>query len=922
MMHLLMQRRRGLTMVLILACSTFAGLLCRPAQVLAAQRTAASHSQAPPPQFRLPLFAVPLRYQVKLTLTPDKDTFAGALDIQLRFKEASPVLWLNAEKLKVKNATLTVGGQTLSAGVVPQPKDLVGFTFGRPVGPGAAKIHVEYEGQVSRKDMEGIFQVKDGGHWYIYSQFESILARQAFPCFDEPSYKVPWQLRLNVPKEDTAFSNTPVVSETEGSDGRKTVEFRETRPLPSYLVAIAVGPLDIVEARHAGAKNTAIRIIVPRGRGPEAEYVAAATPDIVNLLEKYFGIPYPYEKLDQAAIPVAGYAMEHPGLVTYGAGSFLMKPGETTLEKKRLVTSVMAHELAHQWFGDLVTTAWWDDIWLNEGFASWMANKIVNQYRPEWKMNIAELNSYQGAMGTDGLVSSRKVRQPILSDDDVANAFDGITYSKGSALLNMFESYLGAPRFQEGIRRYLQKYAWGSATSAEFLDALGGGNASIEQAFSTFLDQAGVPLVTVQLNCGGSAKLQLSQQRFLPRGSRGSLDQTWGIPVCVRYHSGEGDARECTLLTKKTEVMTLGRARGCPDWIYANAGEAGYYRVLYGDGLLGSLLKGDKTLTLPERVGLIGDIGALTQGYLPTGEAMTLVPKFARDPSREVVTKTLSIVGDLDDRLVPEDLKPKYRRYIADLYEKRAEQLGWKSKPGDDDDSRLLRSSLLPVVANQAEDSELIAEAHRLALAWVEDHKALDQDIVSAVLNTAARHSDRALFDRLRSQAHKETGEDLRGTLLGALGSFRDPAILGTALSILLTDEFDSRESLTILFAAAGSPETRGPAFNFVRQNWDALVGRLPSEAGFESAAVLPFVAGDYCDDQHRAEVEAFFKGRSTRYAGGPRILDQVLEGISLCAASKSANQASVAEFLRKYSLMLGHSKPFRLADQSNSNPN
>src|SRR5439155_21095989 len=184
-----------------------------------------------------------------------KDTFAGAVDIQLRFKEASPVLWLNAEKLKVKNATLTVGRQTLSAGVIPQPKDLVGFTFGRPVGPGAAKIHVEYEGQVSRKDMEGIFQVKDGGRWYVYSQFETIAARQAFPCFDEPSYKVPWQLRLNVPKEDAAFSNTPLVSETEGSDGRKTVEFRETRPLPSYLVAIAVGPLDIVEARHAGAKT-------------------------------------------------------------------------------------------------------------------------------------------------------------------------------------------------------------------------------------------------------------------------------------------------------------------------------------------------------------------------------------------------------------------------------------------------------------------------------------------------------------------------------------------------------------------------------------------------------------------------------------------------------------------------------------------
>ena len=205
----------------------------------------------------------------------------------------------------------------------------------------------------------------------------------------------------------------------------------------------------------------------------------------MNLLEKYFGIPYPYEKLDEVAIPRVGYAMEHPGLVTYGAGFFLMKTDEATPGRKRDATSVMAHELAHQWFGDLVTTAWWDDIWLNEGFASWMANKIVNQYRPEWKMNIGELNGYQEAMGTDELVSSRKVRQQILSDDDIANAFDGITYNKGSALLNMFEAYMGPEKFQSGIRAYLKKYSWGNATSSDFLQSVSGGDPIVGQAFST-----------------------------------------------------------------------------------------------------------------------------------------------------------------------------------------------------------------------------------------------------------------------------------------------------------------------------------------------------------------------------------------------------------------------------------------------------
>jgi len=855
-------------------------------------------AQNQPPQFRLPTFAAPVRYSVNLTVVPDKDTFTGTVDIDLNYKEASSVLWLNAEKVTVKSATLTFGGQTLPAKVISEPKDLVGFSFDRPVPAGPAKLHAEYEGQISRKDMQGIFQVKDGDHWYIYSQFENISARQAFPCFDEPSYKVPWQLTLNVPKVNGAFSNTPTLSETSSDDGMKTVKFAETKPLPSYLVAIAVGPMDIVPAGHAGANNTEIRIIVPRGHIPEAQYVAAATPDIVNLLEKYFGIPYPYEKLDEVAIPLAGYAMEHPGLVTYGAGFFLVKPEEITLQWKLTPTSVIAHELAHQWFGDLVTTAWWDDIWLNEGFASWMANKIVNQYHPEWKMNLRELNGYQGAMGTDELVSSRKVRQPVLSDDDIANAFDNITYNKGSALLNMFESYIGPEKFQEGIRRFLHKYEWGNATSAQFLEALGGSDQTVGRAFSTFLDQAGVPLVTARLQCdGGSVKLQLSQQRFLPRGSQGSASQSWNIPVCIRYQAGSEEQRSCILMTSISQTVYLAKATGCPNWTYANADAAGYYLVRYQDGMLNSLLKDEKTLSLPERVGLIGDLAALTQGYIPLGEAMALVPKFARNSDHAVVTKTLWIVGGLNDHLVPNNLKLNYRRYMSDQYKPRAEQLGWKAKAGEDDDSRLLRPNLFGVVADQAEDREFIEQGMKLALAWLEDHKAVDPDMVSAVLNTAARHGDRSLFDRLRAQAKKEADENLRGWLLSAMGSFRDPAITKVALPIILTDEFDNRESLTILFNAAASPQTRDIAYDFLKQNWDTLVAKLPTDFG----AFLPFAAGNYCDPQHRADAEAFFKDRSTKYTGGPRNLSQVLEGISLCAANKDASQSSVAEFLKNY---------------------
>ena len=854
-----------------------------------------------PPKFRLPAHEVgPVRYRLDLTVVPDQDTFVGAVEIDLQLAKSTSVLWLNGERLTVKDATLTVGHEKLAAKVISEPKDYVGFTFDHPVGPGAATLRVVYQGEISRKDQQGIFQMKDGDRWYVYSQFEAIWARRAFPCFDEPSYKVPWQLTLRVKKDQVALSNAPMVSETDSGDGMKVVKFAETKPLPSYLVAIAVGDLEFVDAGATGKKNTRVRIVVPHGRGSEAKYAAETTLAIVSLLENYFDIPYPYDKLDEVAIPLYGGAMENAGFVTYGSGIILAKPEQDTPSRQREWVWVAAHELAHQWFGDLVTTAWWDDIWLNEGFASWTANKIVGEYHPEWHADVSALNSYQGAMQSDSLVSARRVRQPIESKDDIVNAFDSITYDKGSALLNMFESYMGRERFRAGIHRYLTKYSWKNATSAEFLTALAGDDTSVAAAFSTFLDQPGVPLVTAALDCsGGAATLKLSQQRFLPLGSVGSADQTWQIPVCARYPSGQGDARECALLSQKSAQLPLSRSGGCPAWVEANAGAAGYYFGLYEGNLLNALLKDDaQVLTLPEKVALVGNLSSLTSsGKIPLGRALALAPSLAQDPARQVVTKTMEITTGLQDNLVSKDLLPRYRQYLVDVYGGRARDLGWKTKAGESEDARLLRPALLSVLANQAEDSELIAQAKKLALAWLDDHKAVDPDMLGVVLVTAARHGDRDLFDRMRAAAKQEKEENFRGTLLFSLGSFQDPEIIKVALPIVLSDEFDSRESLGILWGPAQRRQTRDFAYDFVKQNWDHLIAKLPTDSG----SFLPYVAGGYCDSQHRQEVESFFSGRSTKYTGGPRILTQVLEGIDLCVAYKNAQEASVAEFLQTY---------------------
>ena len=888
------------TSVLIAVCasSSLSGSRARAGQ--------APGENPPQPKFRLPADVVgPTRYRVDLTLVPDQDTFTGAIDIDLKFAKPAAVLWLNAEKLQIKEAALIMDGDKAPVQVITEPHDYVGFAFGHHVGPGEATLHATFQGEISRKDQQGIFQMKDGGQWYVYSQFEDIWARRAYPCFDEPGYKVPWQVTLHIKKDQVGLSNSPVVSESDTGDGMKTVKFAETRPLPSYLVAYAVGNLEFVDAGTAGKKNTRIRIVVPHGHSAEAQYAAQTTPTIVNLLESYFGIPYPYDKLDEVAVPRFGDAMENAGLVTYGSAIIIEKPDQDTLERQREWVSVASHELAHQWVGDLVTTAWWDDIWLNEGFASWMANKNVNKYHPEWKMNVSELNGYEGAMDNDALVSARQVRQPIESNDDIANAFDGITYNKGSALLNMFESYMGPEKFQQGIHRYLLKYEWKNATSAEFLAALAGDDSNLASAFSSFLDQPGVPLVTAQLAChDGAAQVDLAQQRFFPLGSSGAAPQFWKVPVCVRYPAGAGEARECILLEQQSAELRLTKTTGCPGWVEANAGANGYYRVLYQGDLLDDLLKNNaQELSLPEEVALIGDLAALTRnGKMPLGKALALAPAFARSPARQVVTKTMGITAGLQENLVSEDLLTRYRQYLLDLYGGRARDLGWKTKPGESADARLLRPSLQGLVGNGAEDPEAIAEAKRLALAWLDDHKAVDPDMVGVVLSIAARHGDRDLFDRMRAAARKETNENFRGNLIFCLGLFQDPEIVNAALPLALSGEFDVRESFGILFAPSERRQTRDLAYDFVKRNWDLMIAKLPTDTGADA----PYVAAGYCDAEHRKDAESFFTGRSTKFTGGPRILAQVLEGIDLCIAYKNAQEASVTEFLKSYTPAAG----------------
>ena len=867
----------------------------------------AAHDPAPP-KLRLPSGVRPSRYAVNLTLSPESENFSGTIDIEIVSDAFLPILWLNATSLAVSDATVKTGGGTLHPRIVPGGEDFVGLAFDKPIQPGRMTAHLAYNGTASAKDLDGIFRQKEGDDWYLFTQFEATGARKAFPCFDEPSYKVPWEITLKVRKEMVAVSNAPVASETASPDGMKIVRFAETKPLPSYLVALGVGPFDIAEGSPVGSRSAPFRVLVPKGQKAQAAYTVQSTPQLVTLLERYFGTPYPYEKLDFLAIPLAGWAMENAGLITYGRGIILVKPEDETLERQRSFGVVAAHELAHMWFGDLVTMKWWDDIWLNESFASWMEGKIVEQWKPDWDFAVSRVEDRNRAIAADRLTTARQIRQPIESDDDIENAFDSITYAKGSAVLTMLERWVGAERFQKGVQHHLAAHVWGNADAAEFFASLSAeAGKDVGPVFGTFLNQSGVPLVTLGVICpkGAAPTLRLSQKRFLPFGSTGSEERSWKVPLCVRYGAAAAAFRQCTLLEGRSAEIPLSEAKTCPEWLLPNDQASGYYisRIDSGssagsrsNGYTSLLDNVGKRLTPPELAGILYDLDALASaGAIPLPEVLSVLPSVVRDGDRHAIEIAGGIVGSLRLNLIPEELAPNYQRFVRETFGARARALGWSGSPGEPEDTKLLRPYVVALVAQRGEDADLQKQARALATRYLTDHGAVPAEMVEAALTSAAWRGDRAMFDAVHAAARKEKDRSERRQLLEAMASFHDPAIVDSRLALILTDEFDPREALILLGDPRREPTSLQQSYDFLKANYDAIAERIPKEY----APYLAAGAGAFCDEPHRLDVETFFKERMSKAPGGPRILAQTLEKIQLCTARKQAQQLGLAAFLQ-----------------------
>ncbi len=847
----------------------------------------------------------PVSYRVDLTLDPEKDDFTGTIVIQLDAKETTDTLWLNQESISIQSAVLDANGET-SATVIPGGADFVGFKFPKPIPVGPSEITIHYKGTVFTKNSSGLFRQQDSGNWYLFSQFEPTDARAAFPCFDEPSYKTSWQLTLRVPSQDTPVSNTGILNDKVKGPTR-IVTFRETLPLPSYLVALGVGPFEYVDAGKAGRQQVPVRIVVPKGHASEAKYAAEHTAEIITRHEQYFGMDYPYDKADQLAIPnTVGFgAMENPGLVTYEMSLLCVNPERDTIGRQRDFIITAAHELAHQWFGDIVTTAWWNDIWLNEAFATWMEQKYSAEYFPQWNTRVSDVDSKLYAENEDSLITARKIREPITAKDDINNAFDAITYNKGAAVIGMFENWMGPQEFQRGVQAYLQQYKFKATTANEFLDSISSASKkNVTKAFFTFLNQAGVPLVTVGLSCSsGSPTLHIDQKRYLPAGSKGSTDQTWQIPMCIRYGSSEKGESVCKLITETHTDWQL-ETKQCPAWVQANDKALGYYRTNYEEKLLSELVKGDVTtrLSAAERADLIGNARALTSGgQLRESQALELVEQFHSDPARQVEEGALSLAGSLHTHLVAENLEPNYQRFIQKNFQQQARALGWTPKPKESDDTSLIRPALLGTVATYGNDQQLAKEASALADKWLKDHNSIDPNMVNSTLRTAAYYGDKSMFDRFMIEFKQTKDRQVRRQLLSAMSGFRDRSAIEAGMEAVLDGDVPFLEGASLLFGGQSDESTRKMSFEFLKAHYDEIVAKMPTGGGFDFGTVLPQVGSSFCSAASKAELQDFFAPHIGKFVGGQRALDQVLESIDLCASQVEAKKADVSAFLAKY---------------------
>jgi len=838
---------------------------------------------------RLSDTVVPEHYT--LWFAPDlaKETFRGRETIQAVVTQPTTSVTLHAAEIQFGEVRITSGGRTQTARVTMDPKaETATFTVPQRLAEGPVTIEVTYTGILNDK-LRGFYISKANGRKYAVTQMEATDARRAFPSFDEPAFKATFDISMTIDSADTAISNGRPLSDTPGPEpGTHTITYARTPKMSTYLVAMIVG--DFV-CRDGASDGTAIRICSTPDKLQLTTFALDAAQHQLKFFNDYFGIKYPFGKLDIIAVPdFAAGAMENAGAITFRERLLLVDPERSSVAVRKQVASIISHEIAHQWFGNLVTMKWWDDIWLNEGFATWMANKPLAEWRPDWHVELDDTEDTLGALGIDALRTTRAIRTKVETNEEINEVFDGIAYEKTAAVLRMIESYVGPESFRKAISSYLTKFSYSNAAGEDFWTEIARVTGRpVDRILRSYVDQAGAPVLAVRNRCiADASEISLAQSRFAVTPDGPAARQTWTVPACFKTTSGQP---RCEVIDRAEQTS---KASGC-DNVFANADARGYYFSEYSPDAARALGKSAGGLKPVERLSLLGDEWWMVRaGRHDIDVFLDIAANMSGDDTPAVVDAIANRLTFAANNIVDPGQQAQFQRWIRERFAPALASLGLPGSLRDSDDLQTRRATLAMLVGIVGDDPEVQRRARELALGYVTDPNSLPPSLASTILQVAAVSGDRALYDQYVAQLAKlgsQPEEYYR--FFNALSWFRDPALVKAALDLALSPAIRTQDTGTLVAGLLGRPWSRGAAWEFTKAQWKTLTDKL---GVFQGVPTIVTALGVMCTPAQAADVKQFFSRNPV--ASVERGLQQAIERAEQCAAVDARQSPALTKWL------------------------
>ncbi|HEU5256453.1 MAG TPA: M1 family aminopeptidase [Vicinamibacterales bacterium] len=840
---------------------------------------------------RLPSGVTPTNYTLWFAPDLERATFRGRETIDVTLQRPTTTITLNAAEIDFGDVSIEAGGRRQTATVTLNEKnEMATLTVPQAVPAGRASIQITYTGMLNDK-LRGFYLSKANGRRYAVTQMEATDARRAFPSWDEPAYKATFDLSLMIDSADTAISNGAQTSDTAGPDaGKHTLVFARTPKMSTYLVAMLVG--DFV-CRSGSADNIPIRVCSTPDKLPLTGFALEATQQVLKFYNEWTGIKYAFGKLDIIGVPdFAAGAMENVGAITFREEDLFADPERASLGTRKTVASVVSHEVAHQWFGNLVTMKWWDDIWLNEGFATWMATKPLAAWHPEWQVDLDEVEERQTAMSTDALRSTRPIRTKVETPDEINEVFDRIAYEKTASVLRTIENYVGPEVFRKGVGSYLRKYSFANAAGEDFWNEVTRATGKpVDRIMKPFIEQAGVPVVAIDSKCQGSVtRATLHQERFVALGGASpSSSPLWAIPVCFKTPG----AQQCNLLERRDERASLS---ACAMNVFGNANGRGYYFSQYPPETAPTIARTARpSLTPTERLTLLGDEWWMTRaGRHDVGVYFDIASLHGSDETPSVIEQIGRSLGTAHDAIVQPSDAPRFEEWVRRRFGPELMTLGLPGSASDSDDRQSRRATLLALVGVTGNSPDVQRATRDLAMKYIADPMSVPPTLASTALAVAAYGGDAMLYDLYMAQLPKLTGQpEQYYRFFNALPSFRDPALVQRTLRFAISTDVRTQDTASLIGGLISRTSSQDAAWAFVKENWDTLTRTLGI---FQGIPRIAGAVGAFCSREKRAEVEQFFKAHPVPAA--ERTLRQAFERIDSCVAVRERQAPAASSWL------------------------